>query len=176
MAGQLEVGGALIVDSGSKNFKIDDPIDPQNKFLFHACVESDEVKNVYDGMATLDQNGEAVVELPAWFGALNEQYRYQLTAVGAPAPSLHIHSKIANNRFTIAGGSAGLEVSWQVTGVRADPWAKAHRLPPERDKAASERGYYLAPKEYGQPEEKGISYMRRKAREAAQERATPPAK
>ncbi len=46
--------------------------------------------NVYNGNTLLDINGESVVELPDWFEALNMDYRYQLTAIGAPGPkSLH---------------------------------------------------------------------------------------
>ena len=52
-----------------------------------------------------------------------------------------------------------MKVSWQVTGIRKDPWANANRIQVEEDKAAKERGYYLHPDLYGQPEEKGISHL-----------------
>ena len=48
------------------------------------------MKNIYDGIAILDANGEAEIEFPDWFSALNKDFRYQLTAVGAPGPNLHI--------------------------------------------------------------------------------------
>ncbi len=73
--------------------------------------------NVYNGNAVLDERGEAWVELPEWFEALNRDFRYQLTAIGAPGPSLHVGAKIEGNRFQIGGGGPGLEVSWQVTGT-----------------------------------------------------------
>jgi hypothetical protein len=38
----------------------------------------------YDGLVVLDDNGEAEIELPDWFTALNKGFRYQLTAIGAP--------------------------------------------------------------------------------------------
>ena len=98
------------------------------------------------------------MELPEWFEALNRDFRYQLTAIGGPAPSLHISNKIAQNRFRIAGGNPGLEVSWQVTGIRRDAWANAHRIPVEVDKPARERGYYLHPELYGASEEKGMRW------------------
>ena len=44
-------------------------------------------------------------------------YRYQLTCIGAHAP-IYIARKIEDNAFAIAGGTPGLEVSWQVTGRR----------------------------------------------------------
>jgi hypothetical protein len=51
-------------------------------------------------------------------------------------------------------------VSWQVTGVRTDPWAKANLLVVEEKKPSSERGYYLDPLLYKKPEEKRILWKR----------------
>ena len=116
--------------------------------------------NVYNGNVTLDENGRAVVELPEYFEALNQDFRYQLTAIGAPGPNLYIAEEISENRFKIAGGKAGLKVSWQVTGVRQDAYAVANRIQVEEDKPDQERGYYLHPKAYGLPEEKGIETVR----------------
>ena len=53
-----------------------------------------------------------------------------------------------------------MKVSWQVTGIRQDPWAEANLKPVEEDKAADELGFYLHPESYGQPEEKGIEWAR----------------
>lgn len=157
--GEVAVNGNLSKSSGS--FKIDHPLDPSNKYLSHSFVESPDMKNIYDGVATLDDNGEAVVELPEWFEALNKDFRYQLTAIGAPGPNLHIAKKISRNRFTVAGGVAGLEVSWQVTGTRQDAWANAHRIPVEEVKPASEQGTYLHPEVFGKPREEGANWAKR---------------
>jgi hypothetical protein len=154
-SGNVNVTGTL--SAASKNFKIDDPIDPANKFLFHASVESSEMKTIYDGAVTLGANGEAMVQLPEWFQALNQDFRYQLTCVGGYAP-VYIAAKIENNQFKIAGGSPGLEVDWQVTGVRHDPYAVAHPLQVETEKPANERGYLLHPELYGQPPQKSIEW------------------
>jgi len=97
------------------------------------------------------------VELPDWFEALNKDFRYQLTCIGGFAP-VYIAEKINGNRFRVAGGSAGLEVSWQVTGVRHDAYADAHRIQVEQEKKPEDRGKYLYPKELGKPEIMGISY------------------
>ena len=127
------------------------------------------MKNVYDGVVVLDNKGKAEIELPNWFSILNKDFRYQLTAIGAPGPNLYIAEKISDtttsnknnnsSRFSIAGGASGMEVSWQVTGIRKDPWANANRIEVEEDKPAKERGYYLHPDVYSQPEEKGISHL-----------------
>jgi hypothetical protein len=160
--GDVNVRGHLIKAGGQ--FKIDHPLDPANKYLSHSFVESPDMKNVYDGVVVLDDKGEAEIELPDWFGALNKEFRYQLTAIGAPAPNLYIAEEISdgvtnysnNSRFKVAGGISGMKVSWQVTGIRKDPYANAHRIPVEEDKPAKERGYYTYPELYGQPEERGI--------------------
>ncbi len=156
--GSVRISGYLTKAGGS--FQIDHPLDPQNKFLNHFFVESPEMKNVYDGLVMLDGNGEAWVELPAWFEALNKDFRYQLTPIGGPAPNLHIAVKIRDNRFKIAGGSPGIEVSWHVTGARKDPWAQANGKPVEEDKPTESRGKYLHPEAYGEPKTKGIHYER----------------
>jgi hypothetical protein len=137
-------------------FHIDHPLDPANKFLNHVSVESSDMKNIYDGVVVLDHNGRAVVTLPDWFQALNTDFRYQLTAIGAPGPSLYVAEEIENNRFKIAGGTPGMKVSWQVTGIRHDAWAKANPVAVEEDKSDAERGYYLSPGSFGQPAEKSI--------------------
>ena len=116
------------------------------------------MKNVYDGVVVLNSRGEAWVELPDWFEALNRDFRYQLTAIGLPGPDLFISQEISNNRFKIAGGKPSMKVSWQVTGIRQDAFAKAHRIPEEEEKTGEERGKYLHPTEHGVSETMGIGY------------------
>jgi hypothetical protein len=164
--GKVKITGNLEKAGGS--FKIDHPLDPANKYLCHSFVESPDMKNVYDGVVVLDRKGKAEIELPNWFGMLNKDFRYQLTAIGAPGPNLYIAEKISdkttsnknnNSHFKIAGGTSGMEVSWQVTGIRKDHWANAHRIRVEEDKPDKERGYYLHPDLHSQPEENGISHL-----------------
>lgn len=114
--------------------------------------------NIYNGNVITDANGEAWVELPTYFEALNKDFRYQLTAVGQPGPNLYIAQKISNNRFKIAGGNPGMEVSYQVTGIRHDAFAEAHRIQVEVEKTGVERGKYIHPKELGVAETLGIDY------------------
>jgi hypothetical protein len=151
------------ISSGSGSFKIDHPLDPENRYIHHSVVESPDMMNIYNGNVVLDENGEAWVQLAEWFEALNIDYRYQLTPIGGPGPNLYIAQKIENNRFKIAGGTAGLEVSWQVTGIRNDPYAQAYRIPVEEDKPQHERGTYLHPDAYGVPHELGVHHLLREA-------------
>jgi hypothetical protein len=160
--GNVNVTGYVYKAGGS--FKIDHPLDPENKYLYHSFVESPDMKNIYDGVVSLDDNGQAWVELPEWFGALNKDFRYQLTCIGGYAP-VYISRKITENRFMISGGTPGLEVSWQVTGIRQDAYAQKNRLPVEELKRADERGTYLHPEAFGQPESLGLDYQLRKAAE-----------
>jgi hypothetical protein len=144
--GRVHVNGVLSKTAGT--FKIDHPQDPANKFLVHSFVESPDMKNIYDGVVLLGINGEACVALPSYFEALNSDYRYQLTPIGAPA-NLYVSSEVSQNRFCIAGGSAGLKVSWQVTGIRIDAWAVRNRIQVEVPKAPDEAGKYLNPEVFG---------------------------
>jgi hypothetical protein len=131
-------------------------LDPVNKYLAHSSVESSEMMNIYTGGVVLDIKGEATIELPTWFEALNRDFRYQLTAIGEPGPNLYIAAKVNGNRFKIAGGSPHLEVSWQVTGVRQDAWAKTHPLQVEQEKTGTARGRYLYPEAFGQLFEESV--------------------
>ncbi len=154
--GDVQVAGTLSKSGGS--FKIDHPQDPENMYLSHSFVESPDMKNIYDGIVTLDQFGQAIVTLPSYFNALNREFRYQLTCIGGYAP-VYIASEIYNQQFAIAGGTPGLKVSWQVTGIRHDAWANENRIPTEEYKEPRNQGKYLNPKAFGQPEEKGIGYQ-----------------
>jgi hypothetical protein len=72
--GNVQVTGTLSKGGGS--FKIDDPIDPLNKYLYHSFVESPDMMNIYNGIVTTDANGNATVALPDYFMALNQDYRW----------------------------------------------------------------------------------------------------
>ena len=157
--GDLTVAGKLQVTSGMKMFHIDHPLDPENKYLNHAAIESSEVLDLYSGNVTTDSNGDAVVLLPNWFEALNKDFRYQLTVVGTFAQAI-VAEKIEGNRFAIKTNAANVEVSWQVTGVRSDPTARKFKFEVEEEKTERERGFYLNPDVYGQPEEKSINRAR----------------
>jgi hypothetical protein len=146
---------AQSLNAAAKAFRIDHPQDPTNKALMHSCVESNERKLVYDGVVTTDQAGEATVELPSYFESLNRDLRYQLTVIGSFGQAIVKH-EVAGNRFTIATSEPRTKVSWQVTGVRHDAYAKAHPLEVESVKTGREKGRYINPKEHGQPESVGV--------------------
>jgi hypothetical protein len=152
--GPVLVTGALSKPGGG--FRVDHPVDPANKYLNHSFVESSEMKNIYDGVARMDSKGEAIVALPTWMDKLNEEFRVQLTPLGSPAPQIHVAEEVRNGKFRIAGGSSGQQVFWQVTGVRKDPWAKAHPLVIEEDKKNAERDFYLHPELYGKSNDRNI--------------------
>lgn len=156
-SGDVNVTGTLSKGAGA--FRIDHPLDPENKFLQHSFVESPDMMNIYNGNVTLGTDGSAVVTLPDWFSALNKDFRYQLTAVGAPGPNLYIASEVSNNQFAIAGGASGMRVSWMITGVRKDAFADANRIQVEVNKPADQRGRYAYPEAFGLEESRGIDWQ-----------------
>jgi hypothetical protein len=155
--GNVQVSGTLSKGGGS--FKIDHPLDPENRYLYHSFVESPDMKNIYDGNVVTDENGEAVVVMPEYFEALNRDVRYQLTVIGTFAQAI-VANEIKGNRFVIRTNAPNVKVSWQVTGVRQDAFANRNRIPVEEDKPEAERGYYLHPEAFDQPEEKSVSWAR----------------
>jgi hypothetical protein len=157
--GNVRVTGTF--DNSKSAFVIDHPTDPENQYLIHSSVNSPDMKNVYDGVVTLDANGEAIVELPEYFSALNEDFRYQLTCIGGYAP-VYIAEKITDNHFRISGGKSGMEVSWQVTGIRQDKFALSNRTQVEVEKPDNERGLYLNPEAYDMGPEKYVHYEQNK--------------
>ena len=145
-SGKALVTGALSKGGGS--FKIDHPLDPQNKYLYHSFVESPDMMNVYNGNVRTDRHGKATVTLPDYFMALNKDFRYQLTVVGTFAQAI-VGKEIVDGEFEIHTDKPGVKVSWQVTGIRQDAWANANRIPVSEDKTAQERGKLLHPEAFG---------------------------
>ncbi|MBL0176373.1 MAG: hypothetical protein IPP94_14090 [Ignavibacteria bacterium] len=144
--GNTWVVGTLIKNAGA--FRIDHPLDPANKYLSHSFVESDDMKNIYDGVVVTDGSGDATIALPAWFDALNRDFRYQLTAVGQFAQTM-VSREIAGNQFSIKTDKPGVTVCWLVTGIRHDAYANARRIPVEEDKPKEFQGSYIFPEGFG---------------------------
>ncbi len=154
--GQASVLGAL--SKGSGTFVIDDPLDPKNKLLYHSFVESPDVMNVYDGIVVLDQSGSATIVLPDYFTALNKDFQYLATPIGASMPNLHLSAEVHHTwlglgriEISVAGGAPGKKISWQVTGVRHDPFIEANLIVPEVEKGPDQlanKGEYLFPEYY----------------------------
>jgi hypothetical protein len=152
----LHVNGTLY--AAAKNFRIDNPLDPAHNYLQHASVESNELTNVYSGNATTNAKGFATVHLPKWFQALNRDFRYQLTSLSG-LQEVAVAREIRNNQFVIQSQKAHARVSWQVTGVRHDPYALAHPLQVVAPKTGTDAGKYAHPFLYGQPASKGVTAL-----------------
>ena len=158
-SGNVNVVGTLSKGGGS--FKIDHPLDPTNKNLYHSFVESPDMMNIYNGNVVTDASGYATVTMPDWFEALNKEFRYQLTVIGDFAQAI-ISQKIQNNQFIIRTDKPNIEVSWQVTGIRHDKFAEKYRIPVEENKTGKDVGKYLHPDAYGLDETLGVDYENNK--------------
>jgi len=163
--GNVEVSGTL---NGSMPLvKIDDPSDPADKYLVHATVASSEMMNIYTGNVTTNELGVATVTMPDWFQGLNSDLRYQLTVVGGRFAQAIVSKEMENNQFTISTNASNVKVSWQITAIRQDAYAKAHSLVVEQEKPANERGFYIHPELFGQPAEKQTEWGRHPQRTQA---------
>ena len=113
---------------------------------------------MYRGTIQLDENGEAELTLPTYFDAININFSYQLTAVGASMPNLFILKEIENGVFKISGGVDAKKVAWIVYAERNDEFVKQNPDSKQVEviKGDDEKGKFLMPELYGQPKEKGI--------------------
>jgi len=109
--------------SGSKNFKIDHPLDPDNKWLYHSTLEGPEIGVYYRGEAQL-KNGQAIIELPDYFEALtSEKDRTALLTCLDDWSPLYIKGDIVNGKFTVkttSEGNQNQKFYWEVKAVRKD--------------------------------------------------------
>lgn len=152
--GNVQVNGTLSKSGGS--FKIDHPLDPENQFLSHSFVESPDMMNIYNGNIVTDDKGFARVQMPDWFAALNQDFRYQLTVVRSFARAA-IWEEMDGNEFVIRTDEPKVKVSWMVTGIRHDRWAEANRIPVETRKTSDEQGKYLSPELWGADADKRLN-------------------
>lgn len=148
--------------SGTKSFRIDHPLDPENLYLNHYCSEGPEPLNVYSGTVRTDSSGVAWVQLPAYFEAINRDFRYQLTVVddgdGAIFAQAKVARKIRENRFKIRTSVPNVDVCWEVKGVRNDLFVQRNGAPVEVEKEPHEQGLYQYPELYDFPKERGVFY------------------
>ncbi|MCX6247481.1 MAG: hypothetical protein NTW10_07090 [Bacteroidetes bacterium] len=144
--------GKVVVDGdftvlGVKAFTMDHPLDPANKILMHAAVESNEVINFYSGNVTTDATGKAVVHLPDYFESINKDFRYQLTVIGVFAQAI-VSKEVSNNAFEVSTSQPNVKVSWEVKGVRNDAHMRKYPFVAEQEKSASQKGQYFDPAAY----------------------------
>jgi hypothetical protein len=152
--GDVFVSGTI--DGALLSTTIDHPLDPAERLLQLAAIDSPERLVLTSGRVELDDGGRATVRLPAWFAAMHEDARHQLTAIGAAMPDLHLAS-VDDDRFEVAGGAPGGRVGWQVTGVRRDAWAVANPVRLERAKRGKERGRYVHPAAHGKGADRSLA-------------------
>ncbi|MBS1722887.1 MAG: hypothetical protein JSS66_08040 [Armatimonadetes bacterium] len=144
----------VIAATGTKQFVIDHPLDPQNKILRHYCSEGPEPLNVYRGTIVTDSAGYATVRLPDYFQALNTNPTVQLTVVDSSQDFVlaKVVQRPVNNEFVVRTSKGRTTVDWRVEARRNDAHVKRFGAPVEEDKPASMRGKYLDPAAYGLPQ------------------------
>lgn len=148
--------------TGTKSFVIDHPLDPENKMLLHYSSESPEPQNFYNGIVRTDERGYATITLPDYYEAINRDPRYSLTVIDEGDTDNFVLAKVVrkikNGQFVIRTNAPNVEVSWEVKAIRNDRWVQEKGAPTEVDKVGSQRGRYLMPSLYGQPDSQGVFY------------------
>jgi hypothetical protein len=148
--------------TGSKSFRIDHPLDPENKYLLHYATESPTPQNFYVGNVVTDTQGYAWVTLPDYFSEINKNFKYQLTIVDDRDSDgfvmVKVSKKIRDGRFQIRTSVPNVEVSWRVDADRNDLYMRNRPAKDVVDKSDIERGTYQHPEFYGFGPERGLSY------------------
>lgn len=129
--GNVDVHGALTKGSGT--FKIDHPLDKDNKYLYHSFIEGPQYDLLYRGKVTL-VGGTATVNIDTvsnmtegTFVALTQNPDYYLqNNTGWDA----VKGSISGNTLTITcqNSSSTDTISWMVVAERADDHIKATQL------------------------------------------------
>ena len=90
--------------SGSKNFRIDNPVNP-DEYLYHSAIESDKPRTQYVLHVDVDDSLEATVTLPDWFYPLNGN-----TCTVFPAPCKHFgqaYGEVVDGVLTLTANQKG---------------------------------------------------------------------
>jgi hypothetical protein len=162
--GAEDVGAGGNIYGAAKFFIIDNPENPENEILTHTCIESPEAMVMYRGKATINANGEAIVEMPSYFVSLTKENEatVQITCMGRPF-AIGYEWKQGFDSFVVYG-EAGREISWLVMADRDDPYMQNNKVPVIIPKDGSFKGfgpgYYIHPEAYGQSKDKGYNFVR----------------
>ncbi|MFO0837424.1 MAG: hypothetical protein U1D55_02785 [Phycisphaerae bacterium] len=145
--------------ANQKNFRIDHPLDPANKYLQHYCQEGPEPQNVYNGTVRTGDDGFACIQLPPYFDEINRDVRYQLTVIddGEEFTLVKVTQEVSDHRFQIRTSRPKIRVCWEVKAVRNDAFTRAQHIAAELDKPPAERGKYMNPELFGHPAEDGVN-------------------
>ena len=104
--GDINVTGKIT--AGTKDFLIDHPLDPANKYLYHSSVESSEMKNIYDGVVTLNAGSGGRISGLAWSTqqglSLSEVSSMRLCMAGGDTVPVTLH-RVRILSFSSAIGS-----------------------------------------------------------------------
>ncbi|MEJ5250286.1 MAG: hypothetical protein HPY54_04025 [Chthonomonadetes bacterium] len=159
-AGYALYGNGRLGVTGTKTFRIDHPLNPENYYLNHFCTEGPEPYNLYRGNVVTDARGYATIALPDYFDSINRDPTYHLTVIDDSDDFVlaKVVRKIQNNQFVIRTSKPYVEVSWEVKAIRNDRWVQRYGYQTEQEKEDEIKGKYLNPELYGQPKERGIFY------------------
>ena len=141
--GNVEITKDLVVQgiiAGTKDFRIDHPLDPENRYLHHSCIEGPERINLYNGTVVTDEDGFYTIQMPEYFMALNKDFEYNLTILGRTFAQAVVWDEMdEHGTFRIRTNEPNVKVSWQVTGIRHDKIAKENPFVVERWKEDASR-------------------------------------
>jgi hypothetical protein len=165
--GDVTVSGILYTPNAL--LQLDHPEAPARRWYRQALVGSFEQVSVIGGNAVTGANGRVSVKVASLFARHHTDIRYQVTPIGE-YQQVYIAAKLdGGGRFTIAADRPGLEVSWQLTGVRTDPAAQAQPLHVVARKPRRYQGRYLQPDLFGESRKQSLIPLDRARRHRRQQ-------
>jgi len=108
----------------NKTFQIPHPLDPENRWLVHGCLEGPEHGAYYRGEAVTGEDGSVRIELPDYFEALTrpEGRTVQVTQIGNSDDEfvMLMAGRIEQGSFKVRSSTPNVAFYWQVNAIRSD--------------------------------------------------------
>jgi len=117
----------VVYSTTGKTFIIDHPLDADNKYLVHCCLEGPESGVYYRGKSEIVNGTSAEIQLPAYVGALCTDLTVQITHIYDGTVKAFSASELdtATNTFTVHGENG--RFNWLVHGKRGDVTAEVNK-------------------------------------------------
>jgi hypothetical protein len=117
----------VVYSTTGKSFIIDHPLDPDNKYLVHCCLEGPESGVYYRGKSEIVNGTSAEIQLPSYVGVLCTDLTVQITHIYDGAVKAFSASEVdtATNTFTVHGENG--RFNWLVHGKRSDVTAEVNK-------------------------------------------------
>ena len=114
-----DVGTETVYYDSTKSFVIPHPIEPESKYLVHACLEGPEAGVYYRGIGEIINGTNTTISLPDYASVMAKSFTIQLTPIynnPSDVGLVLVASKVKDGSFSVYGPNC--EFYWIVYGER----------------------------------------------------------